>query len=404
MRVLLTNYRIITFAGSEINTLQLCLALRNLGVHADVATFFYDYPMKELYENNRIQVFQLFNPDLDLDKYDLLWTHHNPTLDQIIFGDFYSSNPKKIIFSSLGAFEPLEAPPYYHNELNIILSNSGGNTYELVKQGVKKEKISYFPNFAPREFFEKCSISSPEKLKKIAFISNHLPDEIEELTRLSKSEGIDVEHIGVGGTETFVDENLIKEFDLIISIGKTVQYCFALKIPIYCFDHFGGPGYLNKGNIKSAEFFNFSGRGINRKLTGKELLHDIIVNYDECCEHLEFLFSYAFEKFNLEKNISNVFKLVSFSDGVDLSLIRSNYPLVHRRHKGFLRDQERIKTLYSRFSDIQNGHQLQQAFERLSDENLKLQQEVLFYSLSKSWRITRPLRKIMKVLKKGKVD
>lgn len=363
----------INFAGSEINALQLCLALRNIGMQVDVATFFYDYPIKELYENNAIQVFELFKNDLDLEKYDLLWTHHNPTLDHLIFGGLPLRGSHKIIFSTLGALEPLEAPPYYHEELKIILSNSIGNTNELVKQGVKKEKIVYFPNFAPREYFENSSEATPKKLKKIAFISHHMPDEIKDFISISKSVGLDVEHIGLGGKPRYVDPNLIRQFDLIISIGKTVQYCFALRIPIYCYDHFGGPGYLNRDNIESAKSYNFSGRGINRKLTGKGLLDDISLNFEKSCKNLDFLFNYALENFNLEKNLNEIIKLVNLSEAIDLSQIRIKYPLVNRKHIGYLRDQERIKALNSDVKKLQRSNLLgQQGIEKLNEDNQRL--------------------------------
>lgn len=382
MRILITNYYLINYAGSEINSLELCLALRNLGIQTDVATFFYGSPMKEHFEKNGIKVLQLFNDNLNLNNYDLLWTHHNFTLDHLIFGGFILSEAK-IIFSSLGSFEPLEAPPYYHSELNIILSNSGGNTCELVKQGVERNKIIYFPNCAPTDYFNIITKNVPVKLKKIAIISNHLPEELQEFSSLAGSASFCVEHIGLGGITKLVDANLLQEYDLVISIGKTVQYCLALRIPVYCYDHFGGPGYLHQDNIESAGYFNFSGRGINRKLTGKELFTDIITNYEKSCGNIDFLYGYAFEKYNLEKNVNAILELVNSYNAVSLSQIKNKYALVDRRHQGFLREQERIKALYSQLN--------------------KTQQEVMFYALSKSWRFTRPLRKILRLVR-GKKD
>ena len=413
MRILITNYYLINYAGSEINTLELCLALRSLGIQSDVATFFYGNPMKEHFENSGIKVLQLFNNNLDLGNYDLLWTHHNYTLDHLIFGGSLLSKTK-IIFSSLGSFEPLEAPPYYHNELNIILSNSGGNTCELVKQGVERNKIIYFPNCAPTDYFNIVPKIVPQNLNKIAIISNHIPKELQDFSKLAGSARFCVEHIGLNGITKLVDANLLKEYDLVISIGKTVQYCLALRIPVYCYDHFGGPGYLNQDNIESAGYFNFSGRGINRKLTGKELFDDIITNYEKSCGNVDFLFRYSYENFNLEKNVKKILRLVNSSNAISLSQIKNKYSLVDRRHQGFLREQERIKDLYSQLNNTQKENiRVQQAVERPSEEkaglrreierlredNVGLRQEVMFYASSKSWWYTRPFRKIMKLIR-----
>ena len=34
----------------------------------------------------------------------------------------------------------------------------------------------------------------------------------------------------------------------------------SMGLPLYCYDHFGGPGYININNIEHNTYFNFSGR------------------------------------------------------------------------------------------------------------------------------------------------
>jgi hypothetical protein len=53
---------------------------------------------------------------------------------------------------------------------------------------------------------------------------------------------------------------LLDHYDCVISIGKTVQYCLVQGIPVFLYDRFGGPGYLNESNYELAEYYNFSGR------------------------------------------------------------------------------------------------------------------------------------------------
>ena len=45
-----------------------------------------------------------------------------------------------------------------------------------------------------------------------------------------------------------------------VPFGKPVQYAFACGVPVFCYDHFGGPGYLSAESFEAAESRNFSGR------------------------------------------------------------------------------------------------------------------------------------------------
>jgi hypothetical protein len=397
MKILVTNYFLRNFTGSEINALQICIALRTLGYEAEAATFFYDEPIKRKFQERNITVKNLLHEDLRLDEYDLFWAHHFHTLNHIVINS--ESNSSKVIYSCLGPFSSLAAPPTYHNELNFILSNSQGNNEVLLSEGLDKTKIRYFPNFSPRIFYKKAQESTPGELTRIGVISNHPPQEIINFAKFAQDNGLMVEFIGQDANKIYVDPDIITKYDLIISIGKTVQYCFSLKVPIYCYDHFGGPGFITPDNIQFEEYFNFSGRGTNKKRSGQELLDDIRRNYAGACSHLDFLFSYSKEHFMLEYNIQKLFNELALSKEIDLSRIREKYPLTKRHHKDFLR-MLRKQLNHEENIALTPMHQTP---EPIADSTIiQLEQEVLSYSLSRSWRVTRPFRKISKCFKKDK--
>lgn len=455
MRILITNNHIKNFAGSEINALQLAVALRDLKIETDVATFSYGQPMKDIYESNGITVKNLFDEEVFSEDYDVFWTHHFPTTNQIVFRCKQSFS--KIIFSSLGSFASLEGPPIYHTDLNFILSNSQGNTDILKTQGVEESEIRYFPNYAPDYFFTESKNKQLNSLSRIAIISHHPPKELIDLTKIAVSKGIQVDLIGIENRQIFVGPELLKQYDLIISIGKTVQYCFALKIPVYCYDHFGGPGYINQNNLQTSEHFNFSGRGIDRSLNGESLYKDIISGYSTAVSNLEYLYEYCYNNFNLKTNLTNLLEYISSSNKIDLEKIRNRNQLSKRHHQTILRlveVEEEAGKLNSFLRQCnENNQRLNQQVEentslihkmdatieslivlnekkeeevsvyqnkinviqsRLDDEIrrsarlndlIKMQeQEMLHFVLSRSWRFTRPLRKIANMFRKNKND
>lgn len=439
MKILITNHHIKNFAGSEINALQLCGALRKFGFETDVATFFYGSPMKEIYESNRITVKNLFNEQLEIGSYDLFWTHHFPTTNQILLNE--KLRKAKIIFSSLGSFAPLESPPIYHNQLNCVLANSQANSEILLNEGLNKNKIYYFPNFAPSEYFREKKLTR-KRLSRIAIISNHPPKELLHFTEIATLSGYNIDLIGLQNEPIFVDKDFLQNYDLIITIGKTIQYCFALRIPVYCYDHFGGPGYINKNNIKFSEKYVFSGRGLKRKLSGPELFQEITEQYFPSLNNLDFLFDYSLDHFNLDRNLSKLLEYLSSTKPIDAVTLRENHKALKRHHAVFIsnakyqeeaekldellknknqifeklhekydnqnkelhRINSELLSLISTNENLQKtistykntNESLQKAISIYKNKNEILKQEILYFALSKSWILSRPFRKLMR--------
>lgn len=336
MEILITNISLITFGGSEIDTLTVAQYFQSFGHQVVVACFKYDYPMKQCFENANIQVVALFEEELKTKKYDLVWSHHSDILNYCIFTEKIET--KKIVHHILSPYEYLESLTPYYEQISYYICNSEETKRKIISEGVKKDKITVLSNSAPKGHFDyyqentKC-LESPQK---IAIISNHLAPEI--LTFSNKYQAI-VDVIGIEGVQKEVNPELLSNYDLVITIGKTVQFCFAQGIPVYCYDRFGGPGYITEANIELAHKFNFSGRGFDCFKTLSELEEDIFLHYKTHQSDLTFLHKYAKEYLNYNKNMDNVMKIIDKTEAnISLNEIRQNYAYLERVNLAFVRE------------------------------------------------------------------
>jgi hypothetical protein len=336
MRFLILNHHVKEFAGSEINTLQLCQAFLALGHTVEIGTFHYDSPMRALVEKAGIRVIDLLQEGAAGLQYDAIWAHHAPVLSQLVFNQPISD--ARILFSSLGPLEPLEAPPIFHDAIPLFLVNSRGNQRRLIQNGVREDKIRYFPNFAPERFFRPAKVQMPARPAKIAVVSNHPPGEVIEFARQADSSGCHVDLIGINQQRVFVDDDVLSGYDLVITIGKTVQYCFALRIPIYCYDWFGGPGYLTRANLAQAEDTNFSGRGFDRHLTAEEIFQDIFDRYGSACSELDFLQAECRSRMCLETNLRALVQVIETLPVTRISDLRQDQTLAERVYAIYIRE------------------------------------------------------------------
>lgn len=293
--VLITNLYLQKYTGSELHVIDIANEFKKKGYEVTIAVFSKSYPL--LAECNAINVVELTDKCLDETKYDILFIQHYPTLDYL--KTHYHIKYKYLIISKLSSFNGFETLPdeYKQADLISVVSQECKDTINHLT-----DNIFIFKNSVSNKFFESKKKEN-YTLKNIAIISNHVPEEIYELTNLMQD--YNIQFIGAGNTPTLVTPNLLSSFDLVITIGRTVQQCFAASIPVYVYDHFGGPGYITQENIKKAQDYNFSGRGFQHK-NPQDILNDIIENYNGNLNNLQFLHDYAKNHFNLSKTFENM--------------------------------------------------------------------------------------------------
>ena len=179
----------------------------------------------------------------------------------------------------------------------------------ITKYGVPADKIEVLPNMAPDEFFE-YNYSSHAILRSIAIVTNHPPREILDSVKKLKRRGFNVVIYGdcKGGRPVNITPEVLAKHDVIITIGKTVQYSLAMGIPVYNYDVFGGSGYITPQNIDEEELHNFSGRSHRTKKSAAQIVDEIINNYEMAHKLSQQLKVIAKERYSLSAKINNILK------------------------------------------------------------------------------------------------
>ncbi|MBD7968900.1 glycosyltransferase [Paenibacillus gallinarum] len=337
-KILLSTHSLVDFAGAEINILSLAQKLISLNYEVDVATLQYDYPIQENFEIEGIAVWNLTFTNPETKHYDLIWSQHAQTLNNIIFEKNITAN--KIVFSSLSPFEPFEAPPIFSNLLSLCLANSVETAETLMRENVQPAKIKIFPNFAPEDFINSSKKVS-DTILKVGVVSNHIPEEIYELARQLEKKSIQVDFYGINHQTRLITSEIMLEWDAVITIGKSVQYALVMGLPVFCYDIHGGPGWINESNYEISKEYNFSGRGTVPIRNSKELLNEFMQGYNQTISAVKILQEKSRLEFDLDSNVKEILNQISdITIDVDIEEIKSSYLVVQRQNRAFLREYE----------------------------------------------------------------
>lgn len=177
-----------------------------------------------------------------------------------------------IAYFHLSPYEPFELPgPFVERALaDVVYANSEETKQELGLYGYSD--VELFQNPAPAKF--ETNQPSTGDLKTLLSVSNHVPVELSEALEILQADGIDVRRIGrPEGNRRVTPEDLLG-CDALVTIGKTVQFGFRSQRPVFCYDHFQGPGWLAPWTQRE-ENQNFSGRSEQSRLTPEQIADTI---------------------------------------------------------------------------------------------------------------------------------
>ena len=408
--VLLTNIFVSQFTGSELDTLQTARWFLRNGWDVEVATLHKSEPLLHMFEECGIKVTFILDEELSRKHYDLLWGHHWPLINHLVYHRLAEFT--KVVHFCLGPKEALECAVPYHEYLSAYFTISEEVKKSLIEiDGVSPEKIFICPNSADKDLFEQYKYPVDRPLQKICVITNHVAPEVGQLKELFAPYGIDIEYVGLESTPKLVTVDLLQSYDLIITIGRTVQQCFACGIPVYCYDCYGGPGYINGSNLDAAERNNFSGRGFDRIITAAQILEDILTNYKRAQCKVSDLHDIAAQRYcfdtNMNRNLMDIETCVEFN----IASAAMKYRQYKRPNDAFIirwRNEVGIPGL------IQENNYLRGAFERENErvrtltndiqqkerelESLRAEAENILHS--RSYRLARKLSRVYGVFKR----
>ncbi len=384
-KILLTNHHLMNYGGSELVTLDLATEFQQRGWNVTVATFRFGAGIERNFNARGIQVVNVLNQSLPESEFDLVWSHHYPVLIKCLVEDCVKT--KFLILSSLSPYEPLEAIPFFHSQSDLILCNSEETKKEIVEYNNRinfhKNQIFVFKNSVPSDWFQKNLHRRNSKLIKIAIISNHPPTEILDAIEILKSKQIDIDLIGISGNTKLVNIDVLSSYDAVITIGRTVQHCMALGIPVFCYDHFGGPGWLNPNNFQLAEWFNYSGRCCYQRFESEELVNNLINGFIESQKYISFFSDYAVENYSLTKNVETTLDYISSGNWQSKEYLSFNSEqIIGKVGKAYRRIFIERENLQQELERSQS--QLQQTQAELKQSQLQLQQIQVEFEQSQS--------------------
>lgn len=264
-----------SYGGSEMVTLELAEYFAAAGSRVTIGTWTVGPPMMpHLRKHENISYFDLEGEELSerlaADPPQLAWIHHQ------LVPKYLLQYPAKttFVFNHMSAVHPLELSWSAGIEATLAslhLYNSPetleGHRSRALAGGFRNENMQVFPNPAPDDFGD-VKVRIPGRPLRLGIVSNHPPDELAELCDGQPPE-LELEIIGnsprTGSNAVRITPQKLERLDGVITIGKTVQYAILAGLPVYCYDKFGGPGWLSSENFTSCERRNFSGRGFAQK-------------------------------------------------------------------------------------------------------------------------------------------
>lgn len=306
--ILFTNLLLGGRTGSELHVLELAQSFSAAGWDVTCYTLVVAYPLQLEFNKANVKLVEYGNEDQLEQKYDVLFTQHHVVSDYLLSNHDIAF--KYLIASVLGAEIPHEFPPHFAKHADLIICNSGA-CVDWCKEVVPEYQGSYqvLPNYADSSFFDMAHIAN-DNVHNIAVISNHVQEELFELAEIVP----DDVHIDYFGTQTYsvdVTPDLLNRYDIIITIGRTVLYAMAGKVPVYCYDRFGGPGYMAPLSIEEHAHKNFSGKSVPYKRTATELWRDILEGYSDAVANLDELRQCAAEHYSYDKLFESLLSHVS---------------------------------------------------------------------------------------------
>ncbi len=287
-RVLITQNQLVNYAGSEMVTLELAEEFSAQGCQVTIISNIIEDPIRSEFEKiTGVKLIVSSSKQMEklvLTDFDIVWLHHQMLPTTLAEGLLNIEKKPIIIFHHMSFYNKLELPIHYEFEqsvADVVLYNAPEIQEEINKLGVKfGEKELVFGNPSPDEFFDDNQANMSKKPERVLVVSNHPPAEVLKAIEIMRERGVGVDFAGrsSGGKPKRITPRELAGVDVVLTIGKTVQYSLASGVNVYCYDRFGGPGYLNVNNFSKARFHNFSGRGFQVKEPAK-IAEEILGGY-----------------------------------------------------------------------------------------------------------------------------
>ena len=335
--ILFTSVVFKNFAGSELVTLSQVNYFLEKGWNVDVFTLEYDKPLQEVVDD-RINVVTLDDISQIKEQYDLIISRQYPLLDYVLFT--LRVQAKRVYYECVSYRIPVDAYPIYYKHLTLIGAVSTRVINEMTKFGYNMEDAYYMPNYATKEYFD-IDYQKSKDLKKIAIVSNHVPQELEDFKAYAlENTDMQIDIYGMHHTYKLITPELLKEYDVIISVGKTIFYSIAMGIPSYTYDEVCTEGYITLENYQKNFSNNFAYNLEYNKKTGKEIYVEIVTNYHKVLGETEKLKENARRDFFFDDLMDHLLNEIMIKDEIDYQKLYEEYPTLGYTARTYIEDRD----------------------------------------------------------------
>lgn len=402
-KVAVINHDFSGFTGSEIVTLEVANYFSSRGCQVVIrAERYSDIYLPYLAENVTIS-----NGRIDVSDFDVVWSQHGHfALNTNNLSDLKGWSGI-FIASHLSSSTPAEA---YHYPFSAKYAGGVVFNAERVKKSLtEKHKargvVRNFKNAAP-QIFHAENVRRPNTLKNLLIVSNHLPIEVEEAAKILQERGINCRFLGIQGTFKLIDPSDIASADAVISIGKTVQYSLVGGCPVYCYDHFGGPGWLTPDNFHLAEVRNFCGKCTASKKDAKTIAEEILTGYQSAKDYTENNLKFFQERYNLEAILDDFLREIEQGGHGNYICDQESLEQIDLMRGAFCHVSWIWPDVFSKDlrgeSDITNGI-LEKVNELKDDRDLLAQPSWIRYLLRSPWQVSKwnKIRRLQRRLRRS---
>lgn len=315
MRALLCTHHLLHWSGSETVVIELAEALINKGFDVDFYAPFHvpSFVEAELPVGSRF----LTSPDeVLIVGYDLVYVQHQ-TLSRIVplqpEEALIGQGRPLFVYNHLSRFEPFELPgPFVEVDLADVIWVQSLRTKDEFRLRFQPRFAwtDCVPNPAPHGF-ERPTVNARQQLLKLLVVSNHLPDELRDAIGILSASGVEVTQIGLPDENRRLRPSDVHSADAVVTIGKTVQYALRARVPVFCYDHFGGPGWLGPDTFAPTAHDNFSGRNSPDRQSAADIVHHLLDGYAAAAAFAVEMPSAHLEQFRLEAYVSRLINQVN---------------------------------------------------------------------------------------------
>ncbi len=315
MRILMTNHRLTWYSGSDTYLYTLGKELIKRGHILTVYSPNVSLAMQgKRFIDANFSVVKSLDKDIrkvmDGNDFDIIHGQHNNVLSEV--HSVFTKLPA--IFVSHGVLPELEKYPR-----DVDISKYIGVSEEVCEgqfKDIDQSKVEVIRNPIDTDRFH-YSFKKPEKRLKILIASNYYHNEwkAQEIWDAVKILDADIEVIGTNGKMMFATEEMIKECDIGIGVGRSILEIMSMGKPAIVGDYAGYDGVITPDKYPKIKLKNFSSRTFKEQWDGERLAREINKIFDGDYEQMgkdnrEIIVNYHNVKFIADK-FEGIYKEIS---------------------------------------------------------------------------------------------